>query len=163
MQPGGALHRRGRGQLSVGGGCGHGQFPTLFHKYFQGSFSEPGTSLGKDRSANSGHYTAVIADSAPLYPSVVYVANVGQFVMTYSTGNNQINFQAGRDLLHWAGNIASMQINQGGFTLLEPSLLGESADPLVSNGSPYLYYVKASQGAAQLWRRTSYVNRQVVF
>jgi hypothetical protein len=146
---------------AVGGD--HAQFPALFRKYYQGSFGEAATSLGNDQSSNSGHYTAVIADSAPLYPSVVYVTKTGWFLATYSTGNDRINFQTGADLLHWSGNIAAMQISQSGWTLLEPSLLGESSDPMTSNGSPYVYYVKANNWLAQNWRSASYVDRQITF
>jgi hypothetical protein len=141
----------------------HAQFPTLFQKYYQGSFSQPATSSGNDQTTNSGHFTAIIAAAAPLYPSVVYLTNIGQFLITYSTGNNQINFQTGTSLLSFSGAIASLQINESGWTLLEPSLLGESGDPLTSNGSPYVYYVKANNWATQNWRSASYVSRQLNF
>ena len=141
----------------------HAQFPTLFKKYWAGGFTEPATSSGSDQTANSGHYSAIVADGAPLYPSVVYVSKISRFLMAYSTGNNQINFQTGTSLLSWAGNISSMQIKQSGWTMLEASLLGESGDPLVSNGSPYVYYVKANNWNATNWRSASYVSRQISF
>jgi hypothetical protein len=139
------------------------QFPVLFSKFYQGSFSEPATSSGNDKTAGAGHYTAVVADSSPLYPSVIYVTKTNGFLMTYSTGNNQINFRTGASMLSWSANIASMQITQPGETLLEPSLLGESGDPLVSSGQPFVYYVKASNWAAQHWRSASYVSREISF
>jgi hypothetical protein len=139
------------------------QFPLLFSKFYQGTFSEPATSSGNDQVAGAGHYTAVVADSAPLYPSIVYMTKTDGFLMTYSTGNNQINFRTGASLLSWSPNIASMQITQSGETLLEPSLLGESGDPLVSGGQPFVYYVKASNWAAQHWRSASYVSREISF
>lgn len=138
-------------------------FPTLFQKYYQGSFAQAATSSGNDQTTNSGDYTAVVADSSPLYPSVVYVSNISEFLMTYSTGNNQINFVTGTNLLSWSGNITPMQINQSGWTMLEPSLIGESTDPLTSNGSPYVYYVKANNWIAQNWRSANYVMRQVTY
>ena len=50
-------------------------FSTLFQKYYQGSFSQPATSSNADNTAtsvaNSGHYTAVLANGCPLYASLV--------------------------------------------------------------------------------------------
>ena len=139
-----------------------GSFPTLFQKYYQGSFSQPGTSSGNDQTTNSGH-SAVIVDSAPLYPSVVYLTDANEFLAVYSTGNNQINFQAGSTLMAWNGNITSMQINQSGWTFLEPTLLGETSDPLTSNGFPFVYYVKANKWITQNWRSADYIYREVIY
>lgn len=145
----------------------HAVFPTLFHKYYKGGFTESATSSnannGPNTTANAGHFTAVVADSSPLYPSVIYVTKINKFLLTYTTGNNQINFQTGNSLLNWSGNITAMQITLSGSNLLYPSLLGETSDVLTSSGSPYLHYLKSNALTGNFWSNANYVSRSISF
>jgi hypothetical protein len=119
-------------------------FPTLFKKLYNGAFTEPGTSDDPNAAMNSGHYTPVVA-AAGSFPSVIYDTVTSQWVMVYEQGNDSVHMRHGSSLTTW-----STSDDAGGSFTNAPNgeiyttLIGESGDPNVSNGNPYLLYVKAS-------------------
>lgn len=119
-------------------------FPTLFKKLYNGSFTEPGTSGDPNAATNSGHYTPVVA-AAGSFPSVLYDTVTSQWVMVYEQDNDSVHMRHGSTLASWAASDDA----GGSFTNapngeIYTTLIGESGDPNVSNGNPYLIYVKAS-------------------
>ena len=119
-------------------------FPTLFRKLYNGSFTEPGTSGDPNAATNSGHFTPVVA-AAGSFPSVIYDTVTSQWVMVYEQDNDSVHMRHGSSLISWS----SSDDAGGSFTNapngeIYTSLIGESGDPTVSNGNPYLIYVKAS-------------------
>lgn len=117
-------------------------FPTLFKKFYNGAFTEPGTSGDPNAAANSGHYTPVIA-AVGSFPSVLYDASTQQYLIAYTTGNNAIAMRHGSTLLSWSGPIASGAITDGTNSILYTTLIGEGTDPATGNGDPWLFYVTA--------------------
>jgi hypothetical protein len=134
-------------------------FPTLFQKYYQGGWTQPATSSDPNAATNAGHYTPVVAASAD-FPSVVYDTSTQQYVMAYGADNNSVAMVYGATLLSWSAPIASGAIAYTGAGLVYPTLVGESSDPTVSNGSPYLYYVH-SPNAWPDWPDANVVYRQL--
>jgi len=118
-------------------------FPTLFKKFYQGGFTEPGTGGDPNDAVNSGHYTPVIA-AAGNFPSAIFDESAQQYLIAYSTDNSAIEFQHGSTLLSWSGPIASATITSRGKSVLYPTLIGEGDDPATGNGHPWLFYVTAS-------------------
>jgi hypothetical protein len=119
-------------------------FPTLFKKLYNGSFTEPGTSGDPNAATNSGHYTPVVA-AAGSFPSVIYDTVTSQWVMVYEQDNDSVHMRHGSSLINWS----TSDDTGGSFTNapngeIYTTLIGESGDPSVSNGNPYLIYVKAS-------------------
>jgi hypothetical protein len=119
-------------------------FPTLFKKMYNGSFTEPGTSGDPNAATNSGHYTPVIA-AAGSFPSVIYDTVTSRWVMAYEQDNDSVHMRHGTSLTNWsttddAGGTFTNAPNGEIYT----TLIGESGNPGVSNGTPYLIYVKAS-------------------
>lgn len=117
-------------------------FPTLFKKFYNGAFTEPGTSGDPDAAANSGHYTPVIA-AVGSFPSVLYDTSTQQYLIAYTTGNNAIAMQHGSTLLSWSGPIASGAITDNTDSILYTTLIGEGSDPATGNGEPWLFYITA--------------------
>jgi hypothetical protein len=109
-----------------------------------GSFTEPGTGGDPNAATNSGHYTPVVA-AAGSFPSVIYDTVTSQWVMVYEQDNDSVHMRHGSSLINW-----STSDDAGGSFTNAPNgeiyttLIGESGDPNVSNGNPYLIYVKAS-------------------
>ena len=133
-------------------------FPTLFKKFYNGGFTEPGTSGDPNAAANSGHYTAVIA-AAGSFPSVLYDASTQQYLIAYTTGNNAIAMQHGSTLLSWSGPITSGAITDGADTLLYPTLIGEGTDPTTGSGDPWLCYISATDWPN--WSSATLVSRRL--
>jgi hypothetical protein len=133
-------------------------FPTLFVKYYQGGWTQPGTSSDPNAAANSGHYTPIIA-TVGSFPSVIYDSVTQQYLMTYTTGNNAVAMQHGSNLLSWSGPIASGAITDGANSILYTTLVGEGSDPTTSSGHPWLFYIDAT--AWPNWATATLVNRQL--
>ncbi len=133
-------------------------FPSLFKKFYNGAFTEPGTSGDPNAATNSGHYTAVIA-IAGSFPSVLYDASTEQYLIAYTTANSAIAMQHGSTLLSWSGPIMSGAITDGTNTILYPTLVGEENDPATGNGNPWLLYIDAT--AWPSWPSATYVSRRL--
>ncbi|HEV2646750.1 MAG TPA: hypothetical protein VGU46_10330 [Acidobacteriaceae bacterium] len=117
-------------------------FPTLFQKFYNGSFSQAGTSGDANAAMNSGHYSPVVS-AAGSFPSVIYDTATSQWVMVFEQGNDSVHMRHGSSLTNWS----AVDDAGGSFTNapngeIYTTLLGESGDPNVSNGNPYLVYVK---------------------
>lgn len=134
------------------------QFPTLFHKYYQGAFTEPATSGDPNAANPAGHYTPVVADAGS-FPTVLYDSSIHQYLMAYTTGNDAIVMRRGDNLLTWSDPIATGAISQPGESILYPTLVGEGSDPYTGNGNPWLFYVHAPTWPD--WPDAVVVNRQV--
>ena len=134
------------------------RFPTLFHKYYQGVFTEPATSGDPDAAYPSGHYTPIVSDPGN-FPTVVYDTRIHQYLMAYTTGNDAIVMRSGKNLLSWSDPIATGSISQPGESFLYTTLVGEGADPFTSNGNPRLFYVHSPKWPD--WPDAVVVNRQV--
>lgn len=117
-------------------------FPQLFHKFYLGSFTEPATSGDANAAQPSGHYTPIVADAGN-YPTVVYDTSVGLYLLAYTVNNNAIVMRSGDTLLDWSAPIASGAISAPGMSFVYTTLIGDSGDTTTSNGSPWLYYVRA--------------------
>jgi hypothetical protein len=50
-------------------------FPTLFKKYWQRAFAQPGTSSDPNAASNSGHYTLIIAEVGE-FPTVLFDSSI---------------------------------------------------------------------------------------
>ena len=133
-------------------------FPSLFHKYYQGAFTEPATSGDPEAANPSGHYTPIVADVGS-FPSVIYDSSIHQYLMAYTTGNDAIVMRRGDNLLTWSDPIASGAISEPGESILYPTLVGEGSDPYTGNGNPWLFYVRDPQWPD--WTDAVVVNRQV--
>lgn len=133
-------------------------FPTLFKKFYNGAFTEPGTSGDPNAATNSGHYTAVIAAPGS-FTSVLYDASTQQYVIAYTTGNNAISMQHGSNLLSWSGPVTSAAITDGSNTILYPTLIGEGSDSTTGNGNPWLFYISATGWPN--WTTATLVNRRL--
>jgi hypothetical protein len=133
-------------------------FPTLFKKFYNGAFTEPGTSGDPNAAANSGHYTAIIA-AAGSFPSVLYDASTQQYLIAYTTGNNAIAMRHGSTLLSWSGPVLSGAITDGTNTILYPTLVGEGTDPSTGNSNPWLFYLTAT--AWPQWPSATIVSRRL--
>jgi hypothetical protein len=119
-------------------------FPTLFKKLYNGSFTEPGTSGDPNAAMNSGHYTPVVA-AAGSFPSIIYDTVTSQWIMVYEQGNDSVHMRHGSSLTSWsASDDAGGSFTNAPNGEIYTTLIGESGDPSVSNGNPYLIYVKAS-------------------
>ena len=114
--------------------------PTLFQKFYQGGFTQPATSSDPNAATPSGHYTPLFATALD-FPSVLYDTSTQQYVMAYNTDNNAVGMRYGSNLLTWSDPIPSGAITNGTGGLVYTTLVGESSDPTVSNGNPYLYYI----------------------
>jgi hypothetical protein len=119
-------------------------FPALFKKMYNGSFTEPGTSGDPDAAINSGHFTPVVA-AAGSFPSVIYDTVTSRWVMVYEQDNDSVHMRHGTSLLNWsatddAGGTFTNAPNGEIYT----TLIGESGNPGVSNGNPYLIYAKST-------------------
>jgi hypothetical protein len=131
-------------------------FPHLFHKYYQGAFTEPATSLDPDAAVASGHYTPVVFDVG-LFASVIYDSYIGQYLIAYTTGNSQVVMRSGADLFHWSTPITSAGVSEAGNHILYATLVGEGNDPMTGANAPYLFYIKAT--AWPNWSVATVVNR----
>ena len=134
-------------------------FPTLFAKYNNSGWTQPGTSGDPNAATNSGHYTPVIAATGA-FPSVVYDSTTQQFVIAYAAANHtSITLQHGSSLLSWSGPISTGVITDGTNSLLYPTLVGEGNDPTTSSGEPWLFYLDATTWTD--WPAATIVNRRV--
>jgi hypothetical protein len=131
-------------------------FPALFKKYWQGAFSEPGTSGDANAASNSGHYTPIV-EEAGSYPTVIFDASTQQYVMAYTTGNNAVVLRHGPSLLSWSAPVDSAAIANTGGSILYPTLVGEGSDPATGEGDPWLVYVRAPKWPD--WPDAKVVNR----
>jgi hypothetical protein len=133
-------------------------FPTLFKKYWQGDFAEPGTSSDPNAASNSGHYTPVIAQAAN-FPTVLYDSYAQKYLIAYTTGDNAIAMRFGTSLLSWSDPVASGAIADGSSSILYTTLVGEGSDPSTSDGDPWLFYVRSPMWPD--WPDAEVVNRRV--
>ena len=134
-------------------------FPTLFTKFYNNGWTQPGTSGDPNAAANSGHYTPVIAATGA-FPSVVYDSTTQQYVIAYAAANHtSIMMQHGSSLLSWSGPIATGMVTDGTNALLYPTLVGEGSDPTTSSGEPWLFYLDATTWPD--WPAATIVNRRV--
>jgi hypothetical protein len=133
-------------------------FLTLFKKFYNGAFTEPGTSGDPNAAANSGHYTAIIA-AAGSFPSVLYDASTRQYLIAYTTANNAIAMRHGSTLLSWSDPVLSGAITDGTNTILYPTLVGEGTDPGTGNGNPWLFYLDAT--AWPQWPSATIMSRRL--
>ncbi len=136
-----------------------GAFPTLFTKYYNNGWTQPGTSGDPDAAANSGHYTPVIAATGA-FPSVIYDSTTQQYLIAYAAANHtSITMQHGSSLLSWSGPISAGVLTDGNNALLYPTLVGEGSDPTTSSGEPWLFYLDAT--AWPDWSAATITNRRV--
>jgi hypothetical protein len=133
-------------------------FPGLFKKYWQGAFTQPGTSGDPNAASHSGHYTPIIAQVAS-FPSVLYDSSTLQYLMAYTTGNNSIAMRFGTSLLSWSDPVASGAITDGSDSILYTTLVGEGSDPATGDGDPWLFYVRDPIWPD--WSEALVVNRRV--
>ncbi len=134
-------------------------FPTLFTKFYNSGWTQPGTSGDPNAAANSGHYTPVIAATGA-FPSVVYDSTTQQYVIAYAAANHtSIMMQHGSSLLSWSGPVATGVVTDGTNALLYPTLVGEGGDPTTSSGEPWLFYLDATTWPD--WPAATIVNRRV--
>lgn len=133
-------------------------FPTLFKKFYNGGFTEPATSGDPNAASNAGHYSPVVA-AAGSFPSVLYDASTQQFLLAYTTSNHAIVMQHGSTLLSWSGPIASGAITDGTNSILYPTLVGEGDDPATGNGTPWLFYISATDWPS--WPTATVVSRRL--
>jgi hypothetical protein len=120
-----------------------GAFPTLFRKFYNGAFTEPGTSGDPNAARNAGHYTPVIAAGGG-FPSVLYDTRTRQYLIAYTTDNSAIAMRHASTLLSWSGPVASGAVSEGRKSILYPTLIGEGTDPTTGNGDPWLFYITAT-------------------
>ena len=134
-------------------------FPTLFTKFYNSGWTQPGTSGDPNAAANSGHYTPVIAATGA-FPSVVYDSTTQQYVIAYAAANHtSIMMQHGSSLFSWSGPVATGVVTDGTNALLYPTLVGEGGDPTTSSGEPWLFYLDATTWPD--WPAATIVNRRV--
>ncbi len=134
-------------------------FPTLFTKYYNSGWTQPGTSGDPNAATNSGHYTPVIAATGA-FPSVVYDTATQQYLIAYAAANHtSITMQHGSSLLSWSGPISTGVVTDGTNALLYPTLVGEGSDPTTSSGEPWLFYLDATTWPD--WTAATIMNRRV--
>ena len=133
-------------------------FPGLFQKFYQGAFTQAGTSHDPDAAVASGHYTAVIADLG-FFPSVIYDSAIGQFLIAYMKGHDAIVVRSASNLLNWSAPIDSAGISQTGYQFFYPTLVGEGGDPATGGSKPWLFYIKATDWPH--WSTATYVSRNL--
>ena len=116
-----------------------------FHKYDSADpmpWSEAGTSGTTDQSANAGRFTPLWTDEGAQSPSVLYDSSIDAYLLTYAahpTGSNGVvRVRASRDLLHWTASL--LTYSEAGRTLMYPSLIGETGDPLTGGPTPRIYF-----------------------
>ena len=137
-------------------------FPTLFQKYYNGSFSQPGTGQDPDNAVNSGHYTPIFPQVAS-QPSVIYDWAINQFLLAYQT-DFQLHIQSSPNLLQWSG----IPLPNGSVSDLPNligyiTLVGEGALPSAGGFDPYVFYLSAASPAFPDWGEagTLYVSRRI--
>ena len=134
-------------------------FPTLFTKYYNNGWTQPGTSGDPNAATNSGHYTPVIAATGA-FPSVLYDSTTQQYLIAYAAANHtSITMQHGSSLLSWSGPISTGVLTDGTNALLYPTLVGEGSDPTTSSGEPWLFYLDATTWPD--WTAATIMNRRV--
>ena len=133
-------------------------FPGLFKKFYNGAFSEPGTSGDPEAATNSGHYTPVVA-AAGSFPSVLYDASTAQYLIAYTTGNNAIVMRHARHSCRGRSPSHRGALTDGTNTILYPTLVGEGADPGTGQGHPWLFYVDATNWPD--WSSATLVDRRL--
>ena len=134
-------------------------FPTLFTKFYNSGWTQPGTSGDPNAALNSGHYTPIIATTGA-FPSIVYDSTTQQYLLAYAAANHtSITLQHGASLLSWSGPITSGTITDGTNALLYPTLIGEGSDPTTSSGNPWLFYLDATVWPS--WPAATIVNRRL--
>jgi hypothetical protein len=132
--------------------------PTLFKKYYQGAWTQPATSSDPNAATQSGDYTPIVA-AVGSFPTIVWDTATSQYLMAYTTGNNAIVMRNGSNLLTWSDPIATGGITNGTNAILYTTLVGESSDPTVSNGNPWLYYITSPTWPD--WPTATVINRQL--
>ena len=136
-------------------------FPSLFTKYYNGSFSEPGTGQDPENGVNSGHYTPLFGQVAS-QPTVIYDRAIGQFLMVYQSAG-KLAIQASPNLLQWSGiPLANGTIDDSPNVLGYATLVGEGKNPHVGGLNPYLFYLSAAPPFPD-WGSmgTNYVSRRI--
>jgi hypothetical protein len=119
-------------------------FPTLFKKFYNGAFTEPGTSGDPNAATNSGHFTPVMLTAAS-GPSVVYDTSTRQWLIAFCEQNDSIHLRNSATLTSWpTADAAGGSFSNAPNGEIYPTLLGESGDPQIANGNPYLVYVKST-------------------
>ena len=134
-------------------------FPTLFKKFYNGAFTEPATSNEPNAASNSGHFTPVISDFGA-FPSVIYDTVTQSYVMAYEQDNDSVLMRHGSSLVSWSSVDKAGSFTNAPNGELYTTLLGESGDPTVANGSPVLFHVKGTASWPN-WPASSLVERTV--
>ena len=134
-------------------------FPTLFKKFYNGAFTEPATSNEPNAASNSGHFTPVISDFGA-FPSVIYDTVTRSYVMAYEQDNDSVLMRHGSSLVSWSSVDTAGSFTNAPNGELYTTLLGESGNPTVANGSPVLFYVKGTAPWPN-WPASSLVERTV--
>ena len=134
-------------------------FPTLFTKYYNSGWAQPGTSGDPTAATNSVHYTPVIAATGA-FPSVIYDSTKQQYLIAYAAANHtSITMRHGSSLLSWSGPISTGVVTDGTNAVLYPTLVGEGSDPTTSSGQPWLFYLDATTWPD--WEAATIMNRRV--
>jgi hypothetical protein len=137
-------------------------FPTLFEKYYNGSFSQVATGQNPDNAVNSGHYSPAFPQVAS-EPTVMYDSAINQFLMAYQSTGSQLSIQASPNLLNWSGTpLPNGSISVAPNLIGYPTLVGEGPNPSRGGFNPYLFYLNAYQTFPD-WRsaNTNYVSRRI--
>jgi hypothetical protein len=137
-------------------------FPSLFKKYYAGSFSQPATGEDPNNATNSGHYTPIFPQAAS-QPTVIYDKAINQFLLAYQVGF-ELYIQASPNLLTWSGTplpngFVSDMPNLIGYI----TLVGGGSHPATADLDPYLFYLVAASPSFPNWQSAStvYVSRRI--
>ncbi len=115
--------------------------PTLFHKYWRGSWTQPAVSGDVNDASNSGHFSPVLGEPV-VAPAVIYDSAINHFLMAHVFGTD-IVLRTAVNLFSWSEIIPGAAIHEAGNVLVYPSLVGETGDPSIAGLSPWLFYVAA--------------------
>jgi hypothetical protein len=134
-------------------GAFHGTSGSVFMKYYNGSFSQPGVINPSQPALGGGSFTPLFSqgsDGWPTMSSVTYDSAIQQYVMTYIAGwengsETGVALRFSPDGINWS----DATIFNFGNTAFYPSLLNTSGgDPNVLGSQFYIYYVNPFPGIA---------------
>jgi hypothetical protein len=120
----------------------------VLHKYFVPS---GGRKMGQDfftEAGLGGRSTPVISPGRFEFinsPYVIYDSKLKKFILSYQVNQKKIVIRTADDLYHWSFPVEVVNLERyEDQRLFNPSLVGLGADPQVSGGEFYVYYLQRS-------------------
>lgn len=117
---------------------------TVFKKYYNGSFSQPGVTDLANPQNGGGAFSTIFPCSGTCWdPNVAYVSTINQYAMVYDNGWNSINITFSQDgISNWNTTTTVTPAGNPNNTYYYPTLLNTAGgNPLVLGSSFYIYYV----------------------